>query len=123
MPKISNIVKKFAKNDFVYWETTVPGTYGRAATFKDPIQAKCRWEEKVSQVVTDDGRTVVNSVYLLLTRKLVPGSLIMKGTIDQWKALPGYPDRPTPDQGGFEVLACRPTEDFKGTDVIYEAYA
>jgi hypothetical protein len=124
MPGISRVVSKFAKQTMLYWEKVDSDEFGDPV-YKDPVTVKCRWEDSVTEVITNEGRKVTAHAYTLLTQYLVPGSWVFlgggKNPMADWKALPGYPETPTQVQGGREVLVCRTTPDLKAKDSIYEA--
>lgn len=114
-------VRKYWKQKMVYWEKTGSGNAGQS-TFKSPVEVKVRWEDRQEQVILLDGRTIVSNAHIMCSQKIVHGSVVMKGTLADWKKMPTYPKVPTTQQGGKEVFKTGETPDKKGRDLLFEAW-
>lgn len=122
MPSLSGIVTRFANDDIVYWQLNGNNDRGKPV-YAIPIDRKVRWEDKLTEVLTADGRKVISSSYLLSALALVPGSLVWLGTIADWEASAFYPNLPVFDQGAREVLVVHRTPGLPQLPGnVYEAY-
>lgn len=122
MPSLSNIVRRFTDDNILYWEKDGDDPFGKPL-FKAPVPLKVRWEDKIVEVVTFDGRTVLAKAYILSADELKVGSIIWKGTIASWGASAYYPLMPTVNQGGFEVIVSNITPGIKQLPgKVYESY-
>lgn len=112
---------KYLNQTLVYWEKTGSDNSGRP-TFKAPVQVTCRWEERQEQVNMLDGRIIQANGYIMTSSRIKNGSVVMLGTLANWKAMPTYPKIPTVSQGGFEVFKSNHTPDFDGANLLFEAW-
>lgn len=123
MPNLAAIVKRiFLKQDLLYWEKVGESDKGLPILADTPLPLKCRWEDRVQEILTPQGRKAISHAYLLMIDKLVIGSLIFQGTMADWQATSTYPAKPTFGQGGNEVLHTDTTPDVKNKSTIYEVY-
>jgi hypothetical protein len=51
------------------------------------------------------------------------GSLVMLGTLDDWKVMDCYPDPPPVQDNVSELIIVKDTPDIKARTHVYEAYA
>jgi hypothetical protein len=48
---------------------------------------------------------------------------VFQGTMAQWRAMTGtYPNVPTPQQGGYEVISTGHNPAFDGSDLLFTAF-
>lgn len=126
MPSITNVVRRFTKQKLVYWQKTGSDKYGKPA-YASPVEYDCRWEDKQTEVMLDDGRKVLSKGYILLTVPILVGSWVFLGAMTDWQALssatlPTRPLVPTVGQGGREVILLKSTPDLKAFSTVYEAF-
>jgi hypothetical protein len=121
MPSISSVVARFTKQTLVYWRKTGSDPSGKPV-YADPVEIKCRWEDRQQEVIASDGRTVIARGHLLLASPVLPGSLVFQGLLGDWKKLPNYPSPPTVNQGGREVVRADNTPDLKAQSFVNEAW-
>lgn len=114
-------IKKYLKQRMVYWVRTGTGSSGQAI-YGQPAERRCRWDDLVAQVQTLTKRTFMSKAEIMLDEPVVVGSLIYKGTIASWKALPTYPKVPTTDQGGYEVQEISSTPAKNGKPLLFTVY-
>ncbi len=121
MGSIVKVLKKFCHQNMLYWEKTGSDTYGRPV-FADPVGLLVRWEDRAAEVVAPDGRLVFYKGSILLASPMLVGSWVFLGTLTDWMALPAYPNVPTVNQGGRELLQVNGTPDLKAQGFVYEAF-
>jgi hypothetical protein len=121
MPSITGVLAKFTNQNLVYWQKTGADTFGKP-TYADPVEIRCRWEDRRSERLRPDGRFVATTAYILIGVPLIVGSLVFLGTLADWQALPTYPNLPTNLQGGREVMDLKTTPDIKAQGNVYEAF-
>lgn len=114
-------VKKYLKQKLVYWQKTGTGASGQS-TYGQPVEVDCRWDDLQEEVQMIDGRKIISNAHVLTQTPLALGSLVMKGTLADWKAMPTYPRIPTKNQGAFEIFKTGGTPDLKGRPLLDEAY-
>lgn len=114
-------LRKFTKQWLVYWQRTNPGGSG-APSYKQPVEIKCRWEERQEEVLMADGRRVISNAHVMLSEEITVGSILMEGRLADWRALSTYPRVPTKSQGGYEVFKSGHTPDIKGRELLYEGW-
>lgn len=122
MPSLSSIVRRFTGQDILYWEHDGDNPSGKPL-YKIPVPLKVRWEDKFTEILLDDGRTVLSKGYLLCADFLVKGSIVWKGTLAAWEASSYYPSIPTVNQGGCEVMKTNTTPGITQLPGnVYESY-
>lgn len=108
MPNLSSIVRRFADQDILYWEKTGSDSFGQPVyATAQPLRA--RWEDKQQEIVLPDNRKVISKGYVLLTPRLLVGSLVWWGSLADWQAQPYYPSIPTVNQGARELIMINTT--------------
>lgn len=90
--------------------------------YHPPAEITVRWEDKAQLVQTGGGDSVQSTAYVLTADEVHDDDLLMLGTLADFKALPTYPNPPTPNQGGRRVLTVKKTPDLKATEFLNEAY-
>jgi hypothetical protein len=107
------------------WTRKANSAGGRPQYNTNPLSSPrtCRWDDKRVQVNTVEGRTVTSNAMIMSTAEIPIGSWVFQGTMAEWRALTGtYPNVPTPNQGGYEVISTGHHPDFKGVDLLYLAF-
>lgn len=122
MPTLSGIIKRFAKQPFMYWEKTGENQFSKPL-YATGVELKCRWEDRQREVITKDGRVVLAKGYLLLDTVLTPGSLVWKGSLAEWQAASFFPKIPTQLQGAYELVVVNSTPGLPQLPgIVCEAY-
>jgi hypothetical protein len=125
MPSIVNVVRRFTKQNMLYWQKTGSDQFGKPV-YALPVTLPVRWEDKQQEVILPDGRKVWSRAYLLLTTPTTVGSLVFLGggvnPMADWQAQPTYPQLPTTLQGSREVILLQSTPDLKAEGQVYEAH-
>jgi hypothetical protein len=122
MPSLTSVIGRFAKQTMVYWEKVGSDEYGKPY-YKDPVELAVRWEARVLEIIMDDGRRAISRAYILLATRVLVGSLVMLGTLDDWKVMDCYPDPPPVQDNVSELIIVKDTPDIKARTHVYEAYA
>lgn len=109
MPSLTSIVNRFTEDTIVYWEPDGEDAFGQNK-YLPAREVIVRWEDKEQEILLPEGRKVISKAYLITSVVIAPGGLVWLGTLAQWSALSGHPNRPTALQGCFEVLkvSCTP---------------
>lgn len=119
---LKTFIQKRTNQVLSYWEANRPGGFGNT-TFKSPVELFCRWEDIQQEVIGPDGRTKLSNAHIIIrSQMLVVASVIMLGTLADWKRMPTYPKVPTNAQGGYEVFKASHTPGLKGEDLLYEVW-
>lgn len=71
---------KVLKGEAVYWPPSHEDNTGRDS-FGDPIQIKCRWEEKAEQYMTPGGSTQVSKAVVMVDRDLELDGVLWEGNL------------------------------------------
>lgn len=78
---IENFIKRVCWQDCVYWGSPVEDGYG-GKTFADPVEIKCRWEDKVRLLVAATGAETESKATVLVTQELDEQGYLYLGTLD-----------------------------------------
>jgi hypothetical protein len=75
------MITKNCVQDCVYWSTPVENGYG-GKTFADPIEIKCRWEDKLQLIRLDDGNQISSRAIVYVLQELDEEGYLYLGTLD-----------------------------------------
>ena len=98
---IEKFIKKVCKQTAVYWGTPVKDGYGNY-TFADPVEIKCRWEDKITIITGQNGEQEICSASVLVYQDLDAHGWIMLGRLTDIPA--GVLDTPKAVDGAHEIL-------------------
>ena len=125
MPGIERYLNRYLRQIMLYWKLDSNDQYG-TATYVDPqnpIAIKCRWEDREKEILTKDNRKVLTKAVIMHTYgPLKVGSLVFLGTLEDWKLVPNYPNPPTVNNGGHEVMHIADTADLKQLGTVRVIY-
>lgn len=128
MPLVTKILKRMARQYLLYWQKTGSAPDG-TPVYADPVEVKCRWDSRDTELQLPQGRSVISGAYILCSQSLLVGSIVLKGgttvgsAIAVWQATNSYPGVPTVLEGAREVLKVNETPDFKVKSSLYEVFA
>ncbi len=118
--EVPDFVKRRLTQDMVYWR--MAGNDGEGGfLYDDPVELKCRWEEKIEQVVTTMGEETVSRAKVFVDRKLTEGSYIYLGTLDD--STIGNDLKPESTEGSMRILSTSAIPSVDGRTVVYMVYA
>ena len=78
---IEKFIKKISVQTAVYWGN--PENDGSGGfVFDEPVEIKCRWEDKIQTVDNSDGSEVVSDAFILTNEDLDEEGYLFLGTLD-----------------------------------------
>jgi hypothetical protein len=78
---IEKFIKKISVQTAVYWGN--PENDGSGGfVFDEPVEIKCRWEDKTQVVNSSDGSEVVSDSFILTNEDLDENGYLFLGTLD-----------------------------------------
>ncbi len=78
---IEKFIKKISVQTAVYWGNPVNDGSG-GFVFDEPVEIKCRWEDKTQIVNDSDGSEVVSDSFILTNEDLDENGYLFLGTLD-----------------------------------------
>ena len=78
---IEKFIKKISVQTAVYWGNPVNDGSG-GFVFDEPVEIKCRWEDKIQIVNDSDGSEVVSDSFILTNEDLDENGYLFLGTLD-----------------------------------------
>jgi len=114
---ILKFIKRVCVQTAVYWAPGVPDGYG-GLTFSDPVEIKCRWEDKQRLFRATNGNELETKSEVLVTQDVVLQGWLFLGTLDEATV---YADsdgtiNPISVEGACEIVAFDKTPLFRSTD-------
>ena len=100
---ITSFIKKVCVQTAVYWGNPTKDGYGNA-TFDEPIEIKCRWEDMQRTFVDPKGKEQTSKASILVTQDLDFEGWLCLGTLSD---LSIYPSLANPKDifGAYEIVA------------------
>ena len=77
---IEKFIKKISVQTAVYWGNPVNDGSG-GFVFDEPVEIKCRWEDKTKVVDSPDGSETLSDAFILTNEDLVEGGYLYLGTL------------------------------------------
>jgi hypothetical protein len=113
------IIQACQRDTLIYWAYIGADRYGQPQ-YAAPIQLRCRWDDAVKQVFTDEGSPVFSKIELITQIRLKPKDLVKKGRVNGSLNL----DDPKANPDTHEVIMSSETPMIRNRSVyLYEAYA
>jgi hypothetical protein len=117
-----SIITRAQREYLTYWPVIdEPGNanrYGELA-YGVPVEIKCRWDDRVQEILKDDQTMVLSRVELITAVRLKPGDIVMRIRLSE---VP-YQANPKDNVGAYEVLKVSETPDLRYKKTLYEAFA
>ena len=109
MPSLAWALSKrlFKSSPYLFWQKVGSEEFGKPVYFDPggPVSLMGRWEDSRQEMLMPDGRRVVARGFLTTATDLLPeGSLVFEGTTEDWMLTPSFPNPPTWNDGGREVI-------------------
>lgn len=114
-------IAKYCRQPMLYWEKLASSTAGKPVYSVNPVSMLVRWSDEMVEVITPQGRTVMSNSNIMAATEMKVGSIVFLGTVADWRKLPTYPARPSPVQGGREIILTGHIPDRKGRDLLFQA--
>ena len=78
---IEKLLIRSCKQTVIYWGSPVNDGYGKM-TFDNPVEIKCRWEDAMQVVETDDGKEIVSTSQLHVLQSVDKEGLVYLGELN-----------------------------------------
>jgi hypothetical protein len=111
-----SIIKKMRKQLAVYWAVGPIDEFG-SKTFSEPVQIKCRWENKEGQVLNSIGEILPSMSTVYVDREMKIGDKLKLGELDS-----NTPSSPLEDREAFEIQGFASTPNLRAKEFLYTAY-
>lgn len=122
---IISFINKVCVQTAVYWGSpNENGTGGKI--YADPIEIKCRWEDKVKLVADKTGESILSKAEVLVTQELDYQGYLYLGTLDELydsAASSGVSLNPKEIDGACEIISRDKIPLFRKTDkFVHKVY-
>lgn len=115
---IVSFIKSVCTQDAIYWEFEGVDRHGQS-TFANPIDMKCRWDEKTEVIISFAGKEFVADAELLIVNDVKEESMIMLGEVADLPA----DTSPNNQDDAFIIKRAHRFPLFKGTEfVVFQAF-
>lgn len=117
---IEKFVKSVCVQTAVYWGNPVADGYG-GFTFDDPVEIKCRWEDKALIITDSTGIERMTDAQIMVTQDLDVLGFLYLGTMDEVESMfeSGEQDfDPMKVDGARQILAFEKVPMIKSTKVF-----
>jgi len=100
----------------VWWARLEPDQYGKFS-FDDPVEIKCRWEDKADEFRNSEGQMEASTATVYVDRIMKNGDKLKRGELDS-----ETPDDPSDDLLAFEIQAFEQFPNFRCREIMYVAH-
>ena len=114
-------LRRYLRQDCVYWAKTGEDSSGRPVYATNPVQLKCRWEDGAELITGMDTRSIICNARVMFSQAVMTGGLLFLGTLADWRRLKSYPRVPTKTEGGWQIIMAQHIPDRKGRNFFYQA--
>ena len=124
---IISFIKRVCVQTAVYWGNPQPDGFG-GYTFDEPIEIKCRWDEKIRTFTNPKGKEETSKATVLLTQKIDHEGWLFLGTLQDVYGLidadsSNITVNPKEVPGAYEIIATDETPLFRSTTkFVHECY-
>lgn len=118
---LSSMVQKYCTvQPLLWWRRKANTPTGKPQYEQNPHVVSCRWDQKQVEVIARDGRSVTSNAMIMSPFEIPVGSWVFQGTLAEWQAMTGtYPNVPTPQQGGYEIVSAGHNPGFRGEELLF----
>lgn len=81
-----SLIKRMRKQRAMYFASTGQDRFGKMK-YADPVEIRCRWEERSQEYVTDAGQEKLSNAVVYVDRRMKEGELLWQGTAEEFAAL------------------------------------
>jgi hypothetical protein len=110
-------VRRYLKQKAVYWDVTDFDGNGKPI-FDQPIEIKCRWEDKGEQYVGRDGHDHVSNSVVMVDRDLMEQGVLWLGKLEDVQDQM----EPLKNEGAYEIKKKEKIPDRKATKFFRRVY-
>lgn len=76
-----SIITRMRRQKAVYWAAGQLDRHGQAS-FANPVQIDCRWEDRADEFIDDKGEKKISSSVVYVDRDMKTGDVLMKGLLN-----------------------------------------
>lgn len=117
---IHGLMVRACNEDAVYWGNPTADGYG-GFTFDDPIEIKCRWEDRSEIMSTPRGEEFVSSSRIFVLQDLDEQGYLFRGTLDDLDS--GYDGSdPKTAENAFVIKRFAKIPNINATGYVRSAY-
>ncbi len=92
-----SLIKRMRRQHAVWWAVGIPDEFG-VKSFAEPIEIKCRWENRVGEFVDARGFTMASMATVYVDRVMKVGDKLKEGVLDSDTL-----ENPLEDKKAFEI--------------------
>ena len=123
---ILSFIRKVCVQTAVYWGNPVPDGFG-GFTFDEPVEIKCRWEDKIRTFTNLNGIETASKAMILSPVDLCHQGWVFLGTLEDVYTLLDVDSsnitiNPKDVQGAYEIVAIDKTPLFRSTTKFVKEY-
>lgn len=112
-----SVIKKMRRQDAVWWsKNPTPDEFG-AVSFSDPVQIKCRWEDREGQILNAQEEIVPSMTTVYVDRDMKIGDKLKLGSLDT-----NTPPDPREDRDAYEIQGWEKIPNFKAKEFLRIAH-
>ncbi len=110
------LIKRMRKQPAVYWAQTPKDEFGSVG-FAEPVQIKCRWEDRVGQVLDSKGELVNATSVVYVDRDIELADKLKLGELDSMTL-----SDPSSDAEAFTVAGFEKVPNLRAKEFLRIAY-
>jgi len=110
------IIKKMRKQKAVWWKKLSADEYG-SATWDDPIEIDCRWDDHIGRVMDGKGELMMSKATVFVDREMSLGDKLRKGDMDSDEPL-----TPADVTTAYEIVGFEQIPTLKADKILYIAH-
>lgn len=114
------LISKCQREVLTYWAPLDPenpsNEYGETV-FAPAIEMRCRWDDKIQEIIQADGTTVHGKVQLITEQKLAVGGIVIRKPLDEVT----YMADPRTNPEAYKVMVVMETPTINYRARLYEA--
>ena len=113
-----SLITRVRIHNLVRWPVIGTASTGEPV-WGPPEDVPCRWDDSLREVIQPDNTRHMSRVQLITAIPLTIGDLVLRGTV----ATTAFWADPKKNPGTHEVFMTEQTDNIRGTETLYEAYA
>ena len=115
-----SLITRVQKEVLTYWPPIESGAnqFGEL-TYGPPEEVKCRWDDRIQEIILDDQTRVISRVEVISEKRLEVGGIIVRSPLDSVTGLAN----PKDNKNAFEILRSSETRRLNYREALYEAWA
>jgi hypothetical protein len=111
-----SLIKDMRRQKAIYWARSDSSNEFNQWGFVDPVQIKCRWEDRNDQFLNAQGTTIISKSIVYTDRVVREGDWLQLAVLQS-----GTPSDPRSATGALEVKAFASIPDIEAKEILYKA--